>query len=175
MKRYMFAGTLAMIAMPVLAQITPAKPVKPAMGAKGRAEVEARVKDRLIRMDTNRDGAVSRDEMRAYAETASKERRAAMFTAMDADNNGSVSRAEFDTHGDQRMAMRGQGKRERRMAMYAMKRFADADGRIVIADAVSKALARFDAADANKDGTLTPEERRAAREAMRAKWQASRS
>ena len=47
---------------------------------------------------------------------------------------------------------------------------ADGDGKgIVIADAVKKALERFDAADTNKDGKLTPDERKAQREAWRAK------
>jgi len=40
---------------------------------------------------------------------------------------------------------------------------------IVIADAVKKALDRFDAADTNKDGKLTPEERKAQRGAWRMK------
>jgi hypothetical protein len=47
---------------------------------------------------------------------------------------------------------------------------ADGDGKgIVIADAVKKALDRFDAADTNKDGTLTPDERKARRDARRAR------
>ena len=41
---------------------------------------------------------------------------------------------------------------------------ATGDGKgIVIADAVKKALERFDAADTNKDGKLTPDERKAQR------------
>jgi hypothetical protein len=47
---------------------------------------------------------------------------------------------------------------------------AEGDGKgIVISDAVKKALERFDAADTNKDGKLTPEERKAQREAWHAK------
>jgi len=38
---------------------------------------------------------------------------------------------------------------------------------IVIADAVKKALERFDAADTNKDGTISPEERKAQRDKWR--------
>ena len=47
---------------------------------------------------------------------------------------------------------------------------AEGDGKgIVINDAVKKALERFDAADTNKDGKLTPEERQAKRGAWRMK------
>jgi len=135
-------------------------------GPQTRLEAEARIKERLIRMDSNRDGAVTREEIRAHVGEAMKQHQDATFAAMDANNDGSVSRAEFDAHRDGRIAMRGEGKRERRMAMRGFAD-ADGDGRIVIDDVVKKALERFDAADANKDGTLTPEERRAAREAMR--------
>jgi hypothetical protein len=175
MNKFVIASAaLAILAVPALAQFAPAGPDKTQRTKvpQTRLEAEARIKDRLVRMDSNRDGAVTREERRAHVGEVMKEHQNAMFAAMDADNNGSVNRAEFDAHRERRIATRGEGKRERRMAMRG---FADADGRIVIADAVKKALERFDAADANRDGTLTPEERRTAREAMRSKWRGERS
>ena len=43
----------------------------------------------------------------------------------------------------------------------------DHDGRVSLAEAQAKALAMFDRIDANRDGTVTPDERRAARERFR--------
>ena len=51
---------------------------------------------------------------------------------------------------------------------------ANNDGRVTLAEAKAKAFARFDAADTNKDGTLSPDERRAAHEAKRAERRAER-
>jgi len=49
------------------------------------------------------------------------------------------------------------------------------DGAISQAEFTAGALTMFDAADADRDGTLTQAERQAAREAMKAKWQARRA
>jgi len=49
---------------------------------------------------------------------------------------------------------------------------ADGDRSVTRAEFVAAALQRFDAADTNKDGKVTPEERRAAHDKMRAEWQA---
>jgi Ca2+-binding EF-hand superfamily protein len=58
-----------------------------------------------------------------------------------------------------------------------MARMADtnSDGAITTAEFTAAALQRFDAMDTNKDGQVTPEERQAAREQMRAKWQQMRA
>ena len=187
-------------ALPALAQM--------AAKAELRSDVEARVKDRLGKLDANKDGVVTREEMMAFAQARTKARDDETFAAMDTDHNGTISRAEFEafhakahseavvqtSNGDgtqvrvetRRMVMRGDGpdgmapppppapdgKPHVRMMMMdhdGAMTIADGDGRIVIADAVKKALARFDAMDTNKDGTITPEERKAAREAWRAK------
>ena len=49
---------------------------------------------------------------------------------------------------------------------------ADGDRSVTQAEFVAAALQRFDAMDTNKDGKVTPEERRAAHEKMRAEWKA---
>jgi hypothetical protein len=47
----------------------------------------------------------------------------------------------------------------------------DHDGRVALAEANRAALQRFDRVDANHDGTITPDERQAAREAYRDRMQ----
>jgi hypothetical protein len=161
----MTAAAAAGVTVPALAQMAPAPTT--------RAEVEARVKDRLGKVDADRNGTVTRDEMRSYRETRRKERADAQFAAMDADRNGSVTRAEFDSwqanRGARMAAMRAERpQRAMRMAMRTERRGAMWGQDIVIADAVKRALDRFDSVDINKDGTVTPDERRTAREARRA-------
>jgi hypothetical protein len=168
-----------------------------------RADVEARVKDRLGRLDADKNGTVTRDEMMAFAKARMDTRADDDFAAMDTDKNGSISRAEFDAARAKRggahivrMERKGlsggpmmapppgpdgaappqpapgpDGKpvlRERTRVMMMGGHdgmvMADGDGKgIVIADAVKKALDRFDAADTNKNGKLSPEERKSQR------------
>ena len=177
-----------------------------------RAEVEASVRDRLGKLDANKDGTVTRDEMIAFAKARMDARADDQFAAMDTDKNGSISRGEFDAwqagRGDRQIirverfggpdgmmppppppppgpggvappppppAMDGKPMlREHTRMMFMGGRdgmvMAEGDGKgIVIADAVKKALERFDAADTNKDGKLSPEERKAQRDAWRGK------
>jgi len=169
------ALAIAAIAVPVLAQDAP---MRGAQTPVARADVEAKLRARLAAVDANRDGKLTRDEMRAARQTRMAERRGKAFDRLDADDNGAVSRDEFTAMqaGDgqrdgqragrmKRMkAMRGIGRAQ----MGGMRALADKDGSIAIDAAVKAAMARFDAADANRDGTLTPEERQAAREARRA-------
>lgn len=207
MNKIMLGMAAALVALPTAALVaqtaTPEKPAKPAMAPQTRAEVESRTKERLGRLDTNKDGTVTREEIMAFADARMKERNDDMFAAMDTDKNGSISRAEFDAHhadprhgkGPKIMRIearsmgepRGDAPRSdkaeahgRHMKMMMVDRgglmmMAEGGDKIVIADAVKKALDRFDAADANKDGVLSPEERRAAREARRAAWKAKAS
>jgi hypothetical protein len=190
------------VTLPAVAQM--------AEGPATRAEVEASVRDRLGKLDANKDGTVTRDEMMAFAKARMDERADDMFSAMDTDKNGSISRAEFDAfhakRGDRQIVrverfggpdgmmpppppppgpdgvappppptMGGKPMmREHTRMMFMGGRdgmiMAEGDGKgIVIADAVKKALERFDTADTNKDGKLTPEERKAQRGAWRAK------
>ena len=192
----------AAVALPAAAQIAYGMN---AGKAQTRAEVEARVKERLGKFDANRDGTVSADEMKAFAETRMKVRGDERFAEMDANKDGSISRSEFDASHAKRGGMRDRMvmipphggphimrvtppegatppkpgeppkmKREMRMMMMgdgpgAMAWSGDGKG-IVIADAVKKALERFDATDTNKDGSISPEERKAGRETRRKAW-----
>lgn len=126
-----------------------------------RQEMINRVDEAFNRLDANRDGRVTPDERRAAAE----QRRAAMvdraFDRLDADNNGSISREELrEGRGSgRRMRMAGPGGpppglRGPRGGMGARE--------VTREQMRERALARFDRMDANRDGTLTAEERRQA-------------
>jgi hypothetical protein len=195
----LMVSAAAGVALPALAQL--------AEGPVTRAEVEASVKERLGKFDTNNDGIVTRDEIAAFTKARMAARADDVFAAMDTDKNGSISRAEFDAYNAKRgdrlnvhiervggpggmmpPPLRPDGtvpppppgadgkpmvrERTRMMFMGGPEGMimADGDGKgIVIGDAVKKALERFDAADTNKDGTLSPDERKARRDAWRAK------
>ena len=150
-----------------------------------RADAEAKAAQMFARMDANKDGKLDAADRSAQH----AERQAKMFASLDADGNGSISKAEWDKHGADRAAkrgnkraeagaggegkrhgMRGQhGKRGGHHGMMMGKADTDGDKAISQAEFQTAALARFDAADTNKDGQVTPEERQAQRGAWRAK------
>lgn len=203
---------IAMIS--VAAGVTLPAAAQMAEGLATRAQVEASVRDRLDKLDANKDGIVTREEMTTFAKVRMDARADDQFAAMDTDKNGSISRSEFDAwrarRGDRHIvrverlggpdgmmppppppapsapdgvasppppAPAIDGKpmlREHTRMMFMGGHngmiMAEGDGKgIVINDAVKKALERFDAADTNKDGKLTPEERKAKRGAWRMK------
>ena len=78
---------------------------------KTRAEVEARVKERLAKLDVNKDGFITPDELHHHGmhpggpghdgaagadRVDPKDRADRMFALMDADKNGQISKAEFE-------------------------------------------------------------------------------
>lgn len=202
MKKIFFAGAAlaALAAAPALAQpggegrgrLTPPQT---------RADVQAHVQARFARADTNRDGFVTRDEVRARAEGRRAqrqerrgERRERRFEQLDANNDGVISRAEFEASravlgGDrsERLATgaewRGRrfdrrGGRGGMMAGFGGRAFAmmdlDRDGRVALAEAQRAALQRFDRVDSNRDGRISVDERQAARAAFRERRQEDR-
>ncbi|MBV9882625.1 MAG: EF-hand domain-containing protein [Sphingomonadaceae bacterium] len=153
-----------------------------------RQQVIAHVDEMFARLDANHDGRITQDErqaMREHRRAEMQQRRAEMqqhmFDRLDANHDGAISREEFAAahamrgpggpegpggpdgpDGPHRMRMGGgPGGMHGRMMMFA------GDGDITLEQARAQALAHFDRADANHDGTLTPDERRAAREQMR--------
>ncbi len=180
----LFTLAAALVAVPVLA----------APGADGnavqtRADAQARATQMFAKMDANKDGKLDATDRAAQR----AERQAKRFASLDADGNGSISKAEWDKHGADRAAKRaergekraeageagegkrhhgmrgGHGKRSGHHGMMMGKADTDGDKAISQAEFQTAALARFDAADANKDGQVTAEERQAQRGAWRAK------
>lgn len=145
-------------------------------GPSTRAEVEAEVKARFAELDTNKDGSITREESDAFRNSRMTEMRNQMFTAIDTDKNGQISRAEFDAHHANMDKMAGHGgpghdgKRGMGKGMAKMDLFTTADtnndGKVTLAEANGRALSMFDKADADKNGTVTPEERKAAWKTM---------
>lgn len=200
------AGVLAVA--PALAQTAPVAPAAHPMQmhAMTRAEVTQKVQQHFAKLDANKDGFVTKEEvdsaheqMRSKIITRVEQRmgdhdgampdRGAMFDRLDANHDGSISREEFmaakpmvqerrvvvmnggpdgDGHamgmGMHRMGMHG-GMFGRMFATAD----ANKDGRVSLQEATNAALAHFDAADTNHDGTITPDEMRAAHKAMGAR------
>jgi len=98
------------------------------------------------RIDTNRDGSISRDEFARGREVRIEKR-------VIANKDGQISR----TRGP-RLGISG--------AMFKMSD-ANNDGRVTLGEATAGALRHFDMMDANRDGRLTADERRAGRGMMR--------
>lgn len=143
-----------------------------------RAEAQAKATEMFTRLDVNGDGRID-----AADRTAAIGKR---FDAIDANHDGMLSKQEFlDAHqammgqkgmgamtgsdrpGEHHMGG-GMGHRGGAMGGMMMLRQMDANGDKAVSrdEFIAGALKRFDAADANHDGKLTPEERRAAMRQM---------
>lgn len=100
-KSFLIAGaaTLAMAVPAFAAMQNRGAPLQ--MQDMTRADMEAQVKERFAMLDTNKDGVVTQEEMKAHRDAMRATRLAERFNAMDKDGNGSISRAEFDeAHAD---------------------------------------------------------------------------
>lgn len=188
------ASVLALLATPALALQDAPKGQHGPRGPQTRAELQTRIQERFAKMDLNKDGAVTQDEIKTAREARMKERADKRFAALDADKNGQISRAEFDaghakmregrnqtaeagTPGEHRgHGMRGHrwgGRMHGRMGGFGggeswfAKADANKDGKLTLAEMQAGPLQWFDSVDANKDGTISPEERKAAFEKMR--------
>jgi Ca2+-binding EF-hand superfamily protein len=175
-----------------------AAPVLAAPGARGdadgngtltRTEVQAHAAEKFAKMDANGDGKLdASDRVAKRAEMHAK-----AFERFDANKDGSISKAEWDQAAADRAGKRGErrtdagegkrgmhghhGKRGGHHGMMMGRADTNGDEAISQAEFQTAALARFDAADANKDGQVTAEERAAQREAWKAKageWRSKR-
>jgi Ca2+-binding EF-hand superfamily protein len=106
------------------------------------------------RIDTNKDGSISRDEFAKGREVRIEKRIVMREGGAGADAKPGVRREMRMRHMGGGMGMGGH------MIVMADT---DKDGRITLAEAEAMALQHFDKMDANKDGQVTPEERRAGR------------
>lgn len=152
-------------------------------------ESQAALRERLMRLDADRDGKITKAEMdarRAQFQERRAERGAQrgqdVFARLDADHSGQLSQSEFAAGREQmrerRGARAGERGRERGGEHRGMchrgrgprgepgERFtaldADNDGAVSTAELDRAAADRFSKADANHDGALSADERRAA-------------
>ncbi|WP_046651681.1 hypothetical protein [Brevundimonas diminuta] len=138
-----------------------------------KADFVQRRVERLRAADANSDGQVTAEEMRTYAQARRAERRAARFDRLDANNDGVLDREEFNTprargeRGEGMGARHGGGRNHRDANMRGMARGGEGRFPIVIADVERRANEAFARMDANSDGVLTQDERRAAMRANR--------
>ena len=165
----------------------------PARGAEmTRQQAVERADQMFGRFDANNDGQVTQDEARQSVAARSAERqqrRAARqgqaFERLDANRDGQLSREEFEqrramrTERREARGQRGAGRRGGGGGMGMGMRGAQAaqlfgsDGVITRDEFRQQAVQRFDATDANRDGTVTRDERRAARQQGRHRAQAA--
>ena len=146
-----------------------------------KAELTASLEARFAQLDANKDGKLTKEDRDIRRQQRLDER----FAALDTDKNGQISKAEYQA-GHQPRADRGpetgkpgglDGKRwggrghggPGRGMMHRGPGFGDAgkDGTVTKAEFMAGPLAMFDKADTNKDGKVTAEEMKAARQAMR--------
>ena len=110
-------------------------------------------KEAFDRMDANKDGALSRDEFAKAHEERIERRVEIREKRKEAAKDGKDVRKHVMRMGG------GRGFGERMIVLAD----SDKDGRITLREAEALALQHFDQMDANKDGQVTPEERRSGR------------
>jgi EF-hand domain pair/EF hand len=192
MKKLMLFATVAgiAVAIPAIAQMADQGDGMKMGKPMTFAAIEAKVKEHFALADTNKDGYIVKEEADAAREKMMSEMRDRHFAELDANKDGSISRAEFDAghammsgpkgagHKDGEHAGHNMRGHDRGMGMMGGKMEAsmfehadtDKDGRVSLSEALASPKAHFEMMDANKDGTVTPEERKAARSKMRAEW-----
>ena len=130
-------------------------PAQPAAGAQGaaapltRADVIARLRAEFTKLDTNRDGYISQQELAAglVAEQAQalaeiRQKRSEAFDAMDTNHDGQLSREEF-------LAAVKAGPLPDSAAIIA-KMDTNKDGSLTFAEFSARRLAAFDQQQANQ-------------------------
>lgn len=155
-------------------------------GKISKAELTAALDARFVKMDANRDGKLTKEDRDIRRQARLDQR----FAALDTDRNGQISKAEFaaghqdrfgregrDGREGHRFGGRGHGGHGGGMMFHGrggMRGEAMKDGVLTRAEFMARPMAMFDKADSNKDGFVTADEMKAARQAMREAWQARR-
>ncbi|MDT9599455.1 EF-hand domain-containing protein [Sphingosinicella rhizophila] len=177
MKKFALAGIAIAATLPAFAQqAAPARPVPT------RAAVQTSIQAEFAKVDVNKDGFVTEAEAKAATDAARAEfqalrteSRAELFAKLDTNKDGSLSRSEFEKPPAAGKSDRRAQRQRRGSAMaglmFAPTRFramdSNKDGKVSLAEASARALARFDRIDADRDGTISPTEGRSARGAGR--------
>ncbi|PXW79081.1 EF hand domain-containing protein [Blastomonas natatoria] len=133
-------------------------------GKLDKADRDARMAERFKKLDTDGSGEVSLAEMTAAREARQEKRAERMAMRADRGPGEPGARMGGKWRGGHKMG--GRGMRGGMMRLDANK-----DGAITLAEFEAGALERFARHDTNKDGKITQEERAAAREAMKQRWQ----
>lgn len=139
-------------------------------GRISQAEFVGRRVERLTAADADRDGSVTREELRAQGHARMQQRAEARFARLDANSDGALSREEFTAaraNGARRpmRAHGGPGRPGPRMAAHGGPR--GERGPINVAEVQAKAEQAFTRLDADHDGFVTAEEARAGRQQAR--------
>lgn len=157
-----FAAALALPGA-AIAQTPPAQPQAAAPQSMSRADYLKTVDGRFATIDTNHDGAVTKDEIAAMqakalaeAQTAEQKSIEADFKKLDTNKDNSLSLAEFKAAAP---ALRPRQTADQMLAEIDSNK----DGKVTSAEYRAAPLANFDKADANHDGTLTAQELAASR------------
>lgn len=124
-------------------------------GRISQAEFVARHAERLQAMDADRNGVVTAAERTAARDARQAERADRRFARLDANSDGAISRAEFDAAAEHRRESRGERRHGRHGSHGATA------GEVTIADMQARMAERFARLDADGDGFVTSEERRA--------------
>lgn len=194
------SGAFVALAVPAIAMHHKggAQEMLMAMPDMTRAQMEAMVKDHFAKADANKDGAVTKEEMKSSVETRRTEHMEGHFKAMDSNGDGTVSREEFMAghqpgsapmaHGEgghdgagapPPVGGHGDGHRMKGMGMKMGERMFDKadsnnDGKVTLAEATKAATSHFDAMDADKNGTVTSTERMDYMKAKMKEWRAGK-
>lgn len=171
MRKFVIAGALAAVAVPILAQPTaPVAPMRPmADGILTRAEVDAKVRAHFARLDVNRDGFLTTAEMAAGRGARMADRHklmghgrdhamrdpSAAFDRLDTNRDGMINRDEF---------ARGREMRIEKVVMInrdgaapgAMRGKHGMGGGMMGGGMMGGAMLKM--ADANKDGRVSLQE-----------------
>jgi Ca2+-binding EF-hand superfamily protein len=144
-----------------------------------RAQAAAKADQMFQRLDLNRDGRVTREEMqqaRQQMKAAGQQRRGERIAQFTPEQRAEIEqrraqRGERAGRGGERRSgeTRGQRGGDRAVAMFGEQGFVTAE------QFRARALERFDRMDLNKDGTVTVEERRQARAQMRQRMEQRRA
>ncbi len=157
---------LSLIALMASATIAPASaqtaPTANAPQPIPRTAYMQRIDSAFVAADANKDGFADRAELESVQVKELNARKAyvlkqreAAFKALDKDNNGSLTMAEFNA------VVAAQPIKTDTAAVLG--RFdTNKDGKVSLAENRAPALAQFDRADTNKDGSLSVAEQRAA-------------
>jgi Ca2+-binding EF-hand superfamily protein len=129
------------------------KPQPAAPTSMPRAKVVANAESEFARVDTNKDGQMSRAEIETFQRAAATEMRTrrnkAVFAALDSDKSGQISAAEFAKINAAPIKVD---------VSEVLRVDSNKDGQISLAEHRAATLDTFTQFDTNKDGTLTKAE-----------------